>query len=144
VISVSETYDDYNARVIEEFRASGGYVGGDWEDIPLLLLHHRGVRSGVGRVNPVAYLIDERRYFIWAANGGAPSHPRWYHNLRAQPDTRIEVGGDTLDVTAKEATGAERDRLFAIATERYPQLLEAAGRTHRQIPMIVLIPRGSA
>ena len=101
-------------------------------------------KSGVGRVNPVAYLPDERRYFIWAANGGVPSHPHWYHNLRAQPDTRIEVGGDALDVTAKEATGVERDRLFAKATERYPQLLEAAGRIHRQIPMIVLIPRGTA
>ena len=139
-----QTRDEYNAKVVDEFRANGGHVGGDWEDIPLLLLHHTGAKSEVGRVNPVAYLPDERRYFIWAANGGAPSHPHWYHNLRAQPNARIEVGADTLDVTAKEATGAERDRLFARATERYQQLLEAAGRTHRQIPMIVLIPRGSA
>ncbi len=91
-------------------------------------------------MNPVAYLPDNQRYLIWAANGGAPNNPNWYHNLQAHPNTRIEVGNETIDVVAEDATGAERERLFAIAAERYPQLHELARKTPRVIPMIVLRP----
>jgi deazaflavin-dependent oxidoreductase (nitroreductase family) len=118
-------------------------VGGTWEDIPLLLLHHTGAQSGVSRVNPVAYLPDDPCYFIWAANGGAPKHPAWYQNLKAHPITRIEVGGKTIDVVTEEAAGDERERLFAKATERYPQLADAANKTTRVIPIVVLTPRPS-
>jgi deazaflavin-dependent oxidoreductase (nitroreductase family) len=134
---------EYNAKVIDEFRANEGRVGGDWEGMPLLLLHHTGAKSGVSRVNPVAYLPDDRRYLIWAAKGGAPNNPDWYRNLMARPNTRIEVGRETIDVVAAEATGEERERLFARATERYPQLAEVAGKTHRVIPMTVLTPAGA-
>jgi deazaflavin-dependent oxidoreductase (nitroreductase family) len=137
---MTDTRDKYNAEVIEEFRANAGHVGGDWEEIPLLLLHHTGARSGVSRVNPVAYLPEDQGYLIWAANGGAQNDPHWYRSLRGQPNTRIEVGRQMIDVIAQEVTGAGRDRLFARATERYPQLLEAAGKTRRQIAMIVLTP----
>jgi deazaflavin-dependent oxidoreductase (nitroreductase family) len=140
---MTEITPEYNAKIIAEFRASGGRVGGTWEDTPLLLLHHTGAKSGVSRVNPVAYLPDGSRYMIWAANGGAPNHPDWYHNAVAQPNTRIEVGSETIDVVAAEATGEERERLFARAAERYPQLVELARSTERVIPMIVLTPRGS-
>ncbi len=135
---------EYNAKVIDEFRANEGRVGSTWEATPLLLLHHIGAKSGVSRVNPVAYLPDDRRYLIWAANGGAPNNPDWHHNLMAQPNTRIEVGSETIDVVAEEATGAERERLFARATERYPQLAEVAGKTARVIPIIVLTPSRNA
>ena len=135
---------DYNAQIIDEFRANKGHVGGMWEETPLLLLHHTGAKSGVSRVNPVAYLPDDRRYLIWAANGGAPNNPDWYHNLKAHPNTSIEVGSQAIDVVAEEATGVERERLWAKATERYPQLNEAARKTPRLIPMIVLTPGGSA
>ena len=101
------------------------------------------IRSGVSRVNPVAYLPDDQSYLIWAANRGAPNNPDWYHNLRAQPDTRIEVGSETLDVVAEQAIGAERERLFATAAGRYPQLVELARKTDRVIPVVVLTPRGS-
>ncbi len=115
-----------------------------WEEIPLLLLHHTGAKSGVSRVNPVAHLPNDPGYLIWAANGGAPNNPDLYHNLKAQPNTRIEVGTETIDVVAEEATGDEdRERLFAKAAERYPQLAETASKTHPVIPMIVLTPRGS-
>lgn len=60
-----------------------------------------GAKSGVGRVNPVAYLPDGSRYLVWAANGGAPNHPDWYRNLMARPNTRIEVGSETIDVVAR-------------------------------------------
>ena len=135
---------EYNAKVIEEFRANEGCVGGAWEQTPLLLLHHTGARSGLSRVNPLGYLPDDPRYLIWAANGGAPNNPDWYHNLLAQPNTRIEVGSEMIDVVAEEATGEERERLFARAAERFPQLAEVARKTSRIIPVIVLTPRGSA
>jgi hypothetical protein len=72
---MAEAPDEYNAKVIAEFRANGGRVSDMWEGTPLLLLHHTGAKSEVRRVNPVAYLPDDGRYFIWAANGGAPRHP---------------------------------------------------------------------
>jgi deazaflavin-dependent oxidoreductase (nitroreductase family) len=139
-----ETPTQYNAKIIDEFRANQGRVGGTWAEIPLLLLHHNGAKSGVSRVNPVAYLPNDPGYLIWAANGGAPNNPDWYHNLKAQPNTRIEVGTETIDVVAEEATGEERERLFARAAERYPQLADTSRKTHRAIPMIVLTPRASA
>ncbi len=140
-----DTPADYNATIIAEFRANEGRVGGTWDGTPLLLLHHTGASSGVNRVNPIAYLPDGLRYLIWAANGGAPSHPGWYHNLAAHPNTSIEVGGEALDVVAEEAIGAERDRLWEVATERYPHLIEAAGKSGgRVIPLIVLIPVAQA
>jgi deazaflavin-dependent oxidoreductase (nitroreductase family) len=137
---MAETQAEYNAKIIAEFRAHAGRVGGPWEDIPLLLLHHTGAKSATAHINPVAYLPDHSRYFIWAANGGAPKHPAWYHNLKAHPITRIEVGNQTVDVMAEEITGTERDRLYARATDRYPQLAEAANKTDRLIPIVVLRP----
>lgn len=85
----------------------------------------------------------DRGYLVWASNGGAPRHPAWYHNLKAHPATRIEAAVETIEVIAEEATGEQRERLFATATERYPQLVQAAGKTERVIPMIVLTPRAS-
>jgi deazaflavin-dependent oxidoreductase (nitroreductase family) len=137
---MAETPAEYNAEIIAEFRASAGRVGGPWENIPLLLLHHTGAKSATAHVNPAAYLPDDSRYFIWAANGGAPNHPAWYHNLKAHAVTRIEVGNETVNVVAEEMTGAERDRLFASATDRYPQLADAAKKTDRVIPIVVLTP----
>lgn len=140
---MAETPTEYNAKIIAEFRAGHGRVGGIWADIPLLLLHHTGAQSGVSRVNPVAYLPDDPCYFVWAANGGAPKHPAWYQNLKAYPITKIEVGGETIDVVAEDAAGDERERLFAKATERYPQLADAANKTQRVIPIVILTPRPS-
>src|SRR5260370_14633306 len=95
--SVSSTAD-FNAEVIDEFRATGGRVGGMFHGTPLLLLHHAGAKSGASRVNPVGYLCDEGRYVIFASNGGAPRNPDWYHNIKAQPNPAIEVGRETVDV----------------------------------------------
>jgi deazaflavin-dependent oxidoreductase (nitroreductase family) len=140
---MSETRSEYNAKIVAEFRANEGRVGGTWEKFPLLLLHHTGAKSGVRRVNPIAYLPNDPGYLIWAANGGAPNNPDWYHNLDAHPNTQIEVGTETIDVKAEVPTGEERERLFARAAERYPQLAEAASKTQRVIPMIILTPRWS-
>ena len=129
---MAESSDGYNAKVIGEFRANSGRVGGMWEETPLLLLHHTGALSGVSRVNPAAYLPDDGRYLIWAANGGAPNHPAWYHNLKEHPLTRIEVSNETIDVAAQEATSDERDRLFAKSSKTL-----SAARRHRGGPSAV-------
>jgi deazaflavin-dependent oxidoreductase (nitroreductase family) len=132
---------DYNQRIIDEFRANAGKPPSWSGSSPLILLHHRGARSGAERVNPVAYLDDDGRYVIFASKAGAPTNPDWYHNLKAHPDTTIEVGSDTVAVTAAEATGEERGRLFAAQAQRSPQFAEYQEKTDRVIPVIVLTPR---
>jgi deazaflavin-dependent oxidoreductase (nitroreductase family) len=134
--------DDYNARIIEQFRANGGRVGEGFENTPLLLLHHTGARTGTERVNPLAYLGDGDRYVIFASKAGAPTNPDWYHNLRAHPEVTIEVGTDTLKASAREATGEERERLFAAMAERSPNFADYQRKTDRLIPVMVLEPVG--
>lgn len=131
---------DFNAKIIEEFRTNEGRVGGGFAGMSLLLLHHVGARSGKDRVNPLAYLRDGERYVIFASKAGAPSDPGWYHNLKAQPKTTIEVGADTIDVLASEATGEERERLYRTQAERIPQFAEYEQKAGRVIPVIVLTP----
>ena len=132
---------DFNAQIIEEFQANEGRVGGMFEGVPLLLLHHTGAKSGTSRVNPLAYQGDDGRYVIFASKAGAPTNPGWYYNLKAQPRVEIEVGPDTLEVVASEATGAERERLFRAQVERVPQFGDYEQKAQgRVIPVIVLTP----
>jgi deazaflavin-dependent oxidoreductase (nitroreductase family) len=135
---------DYNRAIIDEFRATGGRVGGDWEGTPLLLLHHIGARSHEERVTPLGYLPDAERYVLVASNGGARNNPHWYHNLNAQPDVLIEVGTETLAVASHEATGEERERLFGALVERYPHLSAYEQEAGRVVPVMVLTPRPSS
>jgi deazaflavin-dependent oxidoreductase (nitroreductase family) len=131
---------DFNAQVIDEFRANAGRVGGMFEGMPMLLLHHVGAKSGESRVNPLAYQADGGRYVIFASKAGAPTNPGWYYNLKAHPDAAIEVGADTIDVSASEASGEERERLYRTQAERIPQFSEYEQKTERVIPVIVLTP----
>jgi deazaflavin-dependent oxidoreductase (nitroreductase family) len=137
---MSTSPTDFNAQIIEEFRANGGRVGGMFEGSTLLLLHHTGAKSGKGRINPLGYLSDEGRYVIFASKAGAPTNPDWYHNLKANPDASIEIGTDTIEVVASEATGDERERLYRTQAERVPQFAEYEKQTDRVIPVIVLTP----
>jgi deazaflavin-dependent oxidoreductase (nitroreductase family) len=132
--------EDFNASIIEEFHANEGRVGGMFDGVPLLLLHHTGAKSGKARVNPLAYQSDDGRYVVFASKGGAPTNPDWYHNLKAQPQVTIEVGTDTIDALAGEATGEERERLFRTQAERFPVFNEYAERAGRTIPVMVLTP----
>lgn len=138
---MSTSPTDFNAQIIDEFRANRGRVGGMFKDTPLLLLHHTGARSGETRVNPVAYSRDGDRYIVYASKAGSPANPAWYHNLKAHPEVRIEVGEDALDVVATEAEGEERERLFAAQVERSPQFGEYQRKTERTIPVMILTPR---
>jgi deazaflavin-dependent oxidoreductase (nitroreductase family) len=130
--------NDWNTKIIDEFRDNEGRVGGPFEGAPMLLLHHRGAKSGTERVNPLVYLPDDGRYVVFASKGGAPTNPDWYYNVIANPEATIEVGTDTVAVKASEATGDERERLWsAIKTER-PGFAEYEQKTTRRIPVVVL------
>jgi deazaflavin-dependent oxidoreductase (nitroreductase family) len=132
---------DYNKQVIEEFRANHGQVGGNFAGAPLLLLHTTGAKSGQERVNPVMYLADGDRFLVFASKAGADTHPDWFHNLRANPDARIEVGDEVLDVRAEEVTGAERDEKYAEQAALYPGFADYERKTDRVIPVVALSRR---
>jgi len=130
--------NDWNRKMIEEFRVNGGKVGGMWEGRPLLLLTTTGARSGQRHTTPTMYLRDSDRLLIFATKGGAPSHPDWYHNLAAHPQVTVEVGKETYEATATVLKGEERDRLYARQAELYPQFGDYQKRTTRKIPVIAL------
>src|SRR3954451_10406873 len=104
---------DWNSQIIEEFRANGGHVSGPFENIPLLLLHNTGARSGVPRIKTVAYLEQDGRYYVFASNGGRAANPGWYFNVRAHPYVTVEVGTRAFSATATVLDGDERDRVYA-------------------------------
>ncbi len=131
---------DFNAQVIEEFRANEGRVGGPFEGASLLLLTTTGARSGKPYTTPLMYRTDGDRYVIFASKAGAPTHPAWYHNLRAHPDATIELGGETIAVTASDAAGEDRDRLFAAQAAESPQFAGYQANTDRVIPVVLLTP----
>jgi len=134
--------DDWNAAIIEEFRATRGRVGGQFEGAPLLLLHSVGARSGKERVNPMMYQAVGDAYAVFASKAGAPSNPDWYHNLVANPQATIEVGAIAVEVRARIAEGAERDTIWETQKERYPGFADYEASTTRQIPVVVLEPVG--
>ena len=129
---------DWNANVIEEFRGNHGKVGGMFEGKPLLLLTNTGAKTGAARVNPLMYLPDKDRVAIFASKGGAPSHPDWYYNVKANPKVTVEIGDETFDAIATEITGAERDDLYARQSELHPQFAEYQADNPRLIPVVVL------
>jgi len=129
-----------NQAVIDEFRANGGAVGGFHAQIPLLLLHHVGARSGARYVTPLTYLTEGDAFVLLAANGGRDRHPGWYHNLVARPLAEIETAERSVAVLAHEAEGEEWERL-AERARRETQLFEGfESRTARRIPILVLEP----
>lgn len=132
--------NDFNQGVIEEFRANDGVVGGPFAGFPLVLVHHTGAKSGVERVNPLVYQrLDDDSVAIFASKGGAPTNPDWFHNLVANPKTRIEIGTEQYDVTARVAADDERERIWEAQKKAFPNFAEyetTAG--DRKIPVVVL------
>ena len=130
--------NDWNRRVIEEFRANAGNVE-QFKGIPIPLLHHTGAKSGRAYINPLAYLQDGDRMAVFASMGGAPKNPDWYHNLVAHPDVQVELGdGKVFAAKATVAQGAEHDRLYATQSQRVPVFAEYQKKTTRVIPVVVL------
>lgn len=130
--------NDWNARIIAEFRANEGRVGGQFEGAPMLLLHTTGAKTGAERVNPMMYLDHEGRRFVFASKAGADNHPDWYHNLVANPAVSVEVGTEKYQATAASVPGEERDRIYAEQARRYPGFAEYAEKTSRVIPVVEL------
>ncbi|AHH19483.1 hypothetical protein NONO_c46990 [Nocardia nova SH22a] len=137
------TPDDWNTQIIDEFRANQGRVGGPFEGAPMLLVHHRGRKSGRETVTPVMYMPDERRLdtiYIFASKAGAPTNPAWYHNLTAAGTAEVERGTEKYPVTVEEITGEARDRIYAEQARRYPGFADYAEKTAgiRTIPVLAL------
>ena len=130
--------NDWNAQIIEEFRANDGKVGGNFEGAPLLLLHTTGAKTGEERVHPMMYLPVGDRYAVFASKAGAPDNPAWYHNLVANPDVTVELGTETFKARATVAERPDRDRIYRQQAELYPGFAEYEAKTDRVIPVVLL------
>ncbi|MEU0506008.1 nitroreductase family deazaflavin-dependent oxidoreductase [Nocardia sp. NPDC005998] len=130
----------FNVQLIEDFRRNGGQVTLEpLRGQPTVLLHTVGARTGQRRVTPLAYFIDGDRIVVIASKGGAPEHPAWFHNLRAEPQATVEIGTEAVDVVAELLTeGLERQRLYDRMAELLPQFVEYQTATDRVIPVVVL------
>jgi deazaflavin-dependent oxidoreductase (nitroreductase family) len=130
---------DFNANIIEEFRANQGRVGGPLTGTPMILIHHIGARSGIERVTPLACNPQgDGHLAIVASNGGSPAHPEWYYNLRAHPRITVEVGTQTFPVLAQELDDTARAELWPKLVAQSPAVGEHQDKTTRQIPVFML------
>lgn len=133
---------DWNTKIIAEFRANEGRVGGGFEGAPITLVHHRGRKSGQEYVTPMMYLPadDGETIYVFASKAGAPTNPDWYSNLTTSGTGRVEVGSNAYAVTVNELTGDERDRVYEEQARRYPGFAEYADKTAgiRIIPVLAL------
>jgi deazaflavin-dependent oxidoreductase (nitroreductase family) len=136
----AQTLTAFNVKVAEEFRANDGKVGGPFEGNELLLLTTIGAKSGQPRLSPLSCKRIDGKLFIIAGNGGADVHPSWVHNLRANPNARIELGSESFDVTARELPRAEREDLMPKLTAEISAFAEYQAKTHRVIPIFELEP----
>ena len=132
---------DFNTKIVDEYRANGGKLGGMFAGSDLLLLHHTGAKSGVQRVSPLAYQRIGESYAIFASRAGSVANPDWLYNVVANPDTTIEIGTETVPVMARVAQPAERDVIWDRQKRRVPQFAEYEKKAApRKIPVIVLDP----
>ena len=132
---------DWNDNIIAEFRANQGRVGGQFEGAPLLLLHSTGAKSGQERVNPVMYQAVGDDFAVFASKAGADTNPDWYHNLKAHPEARVEVGTETIDVTARVLDAEEREPIWEAQKAQYPGFADYETKTDRVIPVVMLAGR---
>jgi deazaflavin-dependent oxidoreductase (nitroreductase family) len=131
-------FNDFNRKVIDEFRSNEGKVSGPFKGAPMILVNHTGAKSGKPYTSPLVYTRDGDNYVIIASKGGAPEDPQWFRNLVAHPEVTVEVGTETIPVRARVAEGDERTRLFRAQAERMPNFAEYAEKTTREIPVVVL------
>jgi deazaflavin-dependent oxidoreductase (nitroreductase family) len=134
-------FNDFNRKVIDEFRSNEGKVSGPFAGAPMILVNHTGAKSGKAYTSPLVYTRDGDNYVIIASKGGAPEDPQWFRNLVAHPEVTVEVGTETIPVRARVTEGDERARLFRAQAELMPNFAEYAEKTSREIPVVVLEPR---
>ncbi|MDQ2754680.1 MAG: nitroreductase family deazaflavin-dependent oxidoreductase [Actinomycetota bacterium] len=130
--------NDWNTKIIEEFRANDGKVGGQFEGAAMILVHHIGAKTGKERVNPMMYRPVGDDFAVFASYAGAAINPDWYHNLVANPAVRVEVGTETIAVTARVTEGSEREELWSAQKADYPGFADYEAKTTRQIPVVLL------
>lgn len=131
---------EWNNKIIEEFRANEGRVGGGFEGATLLLLHTTGAKSGLERVNPVMTLPDGEGYFIIASKGGADTHPDWYYNILAHPEVTVELGTEQFKARASIAEEPKRSELYTRMENYRPGFKDYRNKTSRTIPVVILTP----
>ncbi|MGN7778954.1 nitroreductase family deazaflavin-dependent oxidoreductase [Mycolicibacterium sp. 22603] len=139
MVSDTAALSDFNRQIVEEFRANAGKVGGPFEGSTLVLLHTVGAKSGQPRLSPLAYLEIDGKALVVGSYAGAPKDPAWVHNLRANPDARIEIGTDTYDVAARELSADERDATYPKIVDKAPVFAEYQAKTSRAIPLFELV-----
>jgi deazaflavin-dependent oxidoreductase (nitroreductase family) len=138
---MTESNQDFNTKIIAEYRANGGRLGGMFAGSDLLLLHHTGAKSGIRRVSPLAYQMVGESYAIFASRAGSPANPDWFYNIVANRDTTIEIGTRTVSVKARVAEPAERDVIWDRQKKRVPSFADYEKKAApRKIPVIVLDP----
>jgi deazaflavin-dependent oxidoreductase (nitroreductase family) len=130
--------NEFNRKIIEEFHANGGKVGGPFAGAPMILITHKGAKSGRSYTTPLVYSRDGDRFVIVASKAGAPNNPDWYHNLIANPVVTVEIGTEKFQARASATSGDERERLFNAQAKMMPQFNEYKQKTTRQIPVFVL------
>ena len=136
------TVPDWNAQIIDEFRANDGKVGGMFAGAPLLLLHSTGARSGKDRLNPLMYQAIEGGYAVFASKAGAPSNPDWFYNVVANAEVAAEIGSDKINLTARVASSDEREPIWAKQKATYPTFADyEAAAEGREIPVVILESR---
>ena len=132
-------FNDFNTRIIDEFRANHGKVGEPFEGAPMVLVTHTGAKSGQQRTTPLVHTTDGDRLVIIASKGGAPTNPAWFHNIKANPRVTVEVGDDRFQADAEiYEDGPERRRLFDEQAALMPGFKEYEEKTDRVIPVVAL------
>lgn len=134
---------DWNTKIIEEFRANEGRVGGSFAGAPMVLVRNRGRKTGREIVTPMMYLpheTDDNVIYVFASKAGAPENPDWYYNLTASGDGTVERGTEIYPVKVRDLTGAERDERFTKQAGLYPGFAGYAEKTAgiRTIPVLEL------
>jgi deazaflavin-dependent oxidoreductase (nitroreductase family) len=129
---------DWNDKIIAEFRANGGKVGGNFEGAPLLLLHSTGAKSGQERVSPMMYQAVGDSFAVFASKAGADTNPDWFHNLKANPEASAEVGTETIELTARVLDPEEREPIWEKQKADYPGFADYETKTDRVIPVVLL------
>jgi deazaflavin-dependent oxidoreductase (nitroreductase family) len=138
---MSEQWKNWNQQIIDEFRANDGRVGGRFAGANLLILRTIGAKSGQVRESPVAYFReDDGSMVVVASKAGLPTNPDWYHNLKANPKFDVEVGTETVPVTAEEITGSDYEAKWAEIVAKAPGFGEYQTKTTRVIPLVRLTP----
>ena len=132
--------DDFNTKIIKEFRENDGVVGGPFEGSKLLILHSTGAKSGAVRENPVVYKDLDGSYAIFASKGGAPTNPDWYHNILAHPAVEAEIGTQKVSLTARVAGPGEREEIWEPWKTANPGFADYEAKTDRVIPVVILEP----